>query len=414
MTPSPTTTPHNRSFLYLLSLFGTVAEYYDYALYGFCAALLSGLFFADTDPTDALLKTYAMLAVTTMGRPVGSLIFGWLGDRFGRGYVLRRSMIGIAIPTTIIALTPDQQTWGAVSALIILVCRFLQGVFVSGEGDGVRIYIYESRIGRYPYIANAFVGMSMIVGAFIASLGAEFAQNNGDTWLWRLPFIFGGCLGLVVFALRQKFVEIPRRQSPPTSNGTPINWRGVAATILLLGAVGGSYHLFFVFRPTFIDKLSATMMATHAQGSTTLALCFYMISTLTGAILAERFGGRRIILAGAMGLIGLSSIFAHEMIESYHKPFLLASFSLALGMMSSPAFVLVMRQFRPEVRFRCASIGHSVGSLLLSGTAPALATYLWLHFSLPATLAAHLIFLACLALGALMLLRDESVHNLQK
>lgn len=404
----------SRLSLYLLSLFGTVAEYYDYALYGFCAALLSHYFFADTDPNTALLKTFGLFALASMGRPVGSLIFGWLGDRFGRSYVLRRSMIGIAIPTTIIALTPDQETWGAVSALIILVCRFLQGVFVSGEGDGVRIYIYESRLGKYPYIANAFVGMSMLLGAFIASFGATFALNNGSTWLWRLPFILGGCLGLVIFALRQKFVDIPiGNMTTPlgkTSVESRLNWRGIIATILLLGALGGSYHLFFVFRPTFIAKLSSTVHAPHAQGSTTLALCFYMVSTLLAAILAERFGGRRIIYGGALSMIGLSLFFRTELIASYDDPWMLAAFSMALAMMQSPAFILIMRQFDPAVRFRCTSIAHSIGSLLLSGSAPFVATFLWGQFALPETLAAHLIFLATLVLGALMILKPVPIE----
>lgn len=399
------TTPKNRTSLYLLSLFGTVAEYYDYALYGFCAALLAHYFFPDTNQSIALLKTYGLFALASMGRPVGSLIFGWMGDKFGRSYVLRRSMIGIAIPTTIIALTPDQETWGAVSALIILICRFLQGIFVSGEGDGVRIYIYESKIGRYPYIANAFVGLSMIIGALIASFGATFALNNATTWHWRLPFIFGGCLGLIVFALRQRFVEIPLKKIMDPQDKAPINWRGVIATVLLLGSLGGSYHLFFVFRPTFIAKLSSTVLAHQAQGSTTLALCFYMTFTLAAACLAERFGGRRVICGGAIGLIALSLIFSSEMLASYDNPWMLATFTLVLAMMSSPAFILIMRQFDPSVRFRCASIGHSIGSLLLSGSAPFLATFLWTTFSNSATLAAHLIFLAVLSLGALLLLR---------
>lgn len=390
---------------YFISFFGTFVEYYDYTLYGFCAALLSQYFFTDSNSTIALLKTYGLFAIAAMGKPVGSIIFGWLGDRFGRGFVLRRSMVGIAIPTMIIALTPGQHEWGVFSAVIILVCRFMQGVFVSGESDGVRIYVYESDIGRYPYIANALVGLSMIVGAFVASYGAIYALNHVGSWMWRLPFIFGGLMGLFVFYLRRRITEKKPKKLTGSSEKVKLNWRSILATILMTGSVGGIYHLFFVFRPTFVAQLtSAVIQSSDAQWSTTFALYFFMPTTILSAILSEYIGGKRVILLGSISLIALSLFFANELVESLNNPFILGGFGVAIGILFSPGFVLVLRQFDPSLRFRCASIGHSTGSLLLSGTAPFMATMIWKQFGSPLALSYHLIFLAGLLLAALLLL----------
>ena len=396
--------PPRRFSTYLISLFGTVAEYYDWALYGYCAALLSLLFFVDSDPNIALLKTYGLFALGSMGKPVGSLIFGWLGDRFGRSFVLRRSMIGVAIPTMIIALTPDQQTWGAISALIILICRFMQGIFVAGESDGVRIYIYESKIARYPYVANSLVISAMVIGAFLASYASTFAKGNSDSWLWRLPFIFGGLLGLAIFYLRRIIADLPHKIKPSFATKTTLNWRGILATILLMGSVGGAYQLFFVFRPTFMVKLSSTLLATNAQESTTIALCIFMPATILAAFLAEHIGGRKVIFTGALSLIFLCLAFADEMVQSTGNAPLFIALVVSIGMLYSPAFILVIQQFEPKVRFRCGSIGHSLGHILLSGSAAFAATFLWDVFQTPKTFAAHMIFLSVLVLISLALL----------
>lgn len=403
--------PTRRVSTYLISLFGTVAEYYDWALYGYCAALLSVLFFADSNPNMALLKTYGIFALGSMGKPVGSIIFGWLGDRFGRSFVLRRSMIGIAIPTSIIALTPDQQSWGALSAIIILLCRFMQGVFVSGESDGVRIYIYESKIAQYPYVANSLVISAMVIGAFLASVASTYALNNSDTWLWRIPFIFGGLLGLVVFYLRQKICDLPHKIATARQNNTSLNWRGIIATILLMGSVGGTYQLFFVFRPTFMAKLSSAVLATQAQESTTLALCIFMPATILAGLLAERIGGRKVVFMGALSLIALSTTFAEELVSSVNNLPLFVSFVISIGMLYSPAFILVIRQFSADVRFRCGSIGHSLGHILLSGSAAFMATLLWDIFDTPKAFAFHMIFLSFLVLASLVLLTPPLARN---
>lgn len=391
----------NRSKLLFLGLLGTFIEYYDYALYAFCAPLLSKYFFVEMDNLSALYSTYILLAVAALGRPTGSLIFGWLGDYLGRSYVLKKSMIGIAIPTTIIALTPNHEMWGYWSALIILVCRFMQGIFIAGEGDGVRIYVYESKLSNYPYIANALVGASMLSGACLASQAALFSISHEDSWMWRLPFILGGLFGLIIFWMRKQFIEFSKPKREQTKQSIPLNWRGILATTSILGSLGGLYHLLFVYRPTFISKISATHTILITQSTTTKALLAYIFFTIIAAVFAEKWSGRKVMILGLIGFVitNLSFFYNHPMI---HINSILPIFPLIffLALMSSPAFLVLMKQFNPEVRFRCTSIAHSFGTLLLSNSAPATASYLWQNYETPYIIYIHFFVLTGLiALG---------------
>ena len=108
-----------------MPLLGTLVEYYDYALYGFTAVLISQLYFPAVDPTASLLKTYVVFALGSIAKPIGSLIFGWIGDHMGRKIALQWSILGIFIPTTLIGLLPTYEEWGISATIILIFCRKL-------------------------------------------------------------------------------------------------------------------------------------------------------------------------------------------------------------------------------------------------------------------------------------------------
>src|SRR5690242_6766707 len=118
--------------LFFSAIFGTILEYYDYALYGFYASQLATAFFPNTDPTVALLQTYGVFLVGSFAKPLGAIIFGTLGDRYGRAMALKMSMIGMALPTLCIGLLPEYSTVGWWAPFLLLMCRMIQGIFVSG------------------------------------------------------------------------------------------------------------------------------------------------------------------------------------------------------------------------------------------------------------------------------------------
>lgn len=378
-----------------LSLFGTILEYYDYALYGFCAGFLADRFFPNLSPEWALIQTYLLFCAGSVAKPLGALIFGWIGDMRGRCPALRYSMIGIIFPTFTIAFMPNDLP-SQLAMAIILFSRLLQGIFIAGESDGVRVRLFES--GQNPYLLNAAAGISCYIGIFIASQSAHFAKLHPD--YWRFPFILGGCFGMVLFFARRHITESPNFIPSDTALIRP-HYQGLFSTILLCGAVGGTYHLFFVYQPTYWSMILGILTPEAAQNLINQALLIYIPSLWLAAVCAERFGGARVILFGSFISLSLAPLLGPTLI--------IYPMSIALAAMHSPGFVLLMQQFPATSRYRHISFGHAVGSLLFSGTAPLLASYCWKSWQSPNTIKIHFIIL--LGLGLLGLLMREKQRS---
>jgi len=196
--------------LFFPAILGTIVEYYDYALYGFCASLLAAQFFPADDPTVALLKTYGIFLTGSLSKPLGALIFGSIGDRFGRRVALQISMLGIVIPTTLIGLMPTYDQIGWMAPALLLMCRILQGMFTEGESEGVRIFLYESIGKTRPCFANSLSGVACMSGIYLASCAFSLVMNfKMLEYAWRIPFIVGGILGILVFWSRHSLSESP-------------------------------------------------------------------------------------------------------------------------------------------------------------------------------------------------------------
>ena len=382
-----------------LSLFGTILEYYDYALYGFCAGLLADKLFPTLDPEWALIRTYLLFFAGSLAKPFGALIFGWIGDLKGRRPALRWSMLGIIIPTFTIAFIPDDLS-PTTAMITILIARMFQGIFIAGESDGVRVRLFES--GDSPYLLNAAAGIACYMGIYIASQGAHFAKIHPD--LWRLPFFLGGCSGLFLVWARRYMTESPQFSKPTRTFGRP-NYKGLVTTVLLCGAVGGTHHLFFVYQPTYWSKILSIMPADTAQGLINQCLLIYIPCLWISALLAEKIGGKRVILGGIAGSLCLMP-FLHQPNE-----LILSLISITLAAVHSPGFVLLMRLFPATSRYRHISFGHSLGSLFFSGSAPLVASYLWQEWHNPNTLVYQLILLLGLGLTALSLLPKIKVEE---
>ncbi|AIK97160.1 MFS transporter [Candidatus Odyssella acanthamoebae] len=379
-----------------LALFGTVLEYYDYALYGFCAGLLAHHLFPALNKESALLQTYLLFCASSLAKPLGALIFGWIGDLYGRRFALRWSMLGIVLPTLIITALPSGLN-STLAMIIVLLARLLQGIFIAGESDGVRIRLYESNPAHYPFVNNAIVGLSCYIGIFLASQGTFIAKQFPN--YWRIPFLIGSILGLLLLKIRRHITESPHFQRPATFWIKP-NYRGLLSVIMICGAVGGTYHLFFVYQPTYWTSILSIMSAAQAQSLISLCLAFYCPGLLMAAFLSERYGGEIVFISGILFAFLFTPLLSFTPSPS---PLLLCSLSLCLSLMHAPGYVLLMRQFPMTSRYRHMSLGHSLGSLLMSGTAPLVATYCWQKWHNPLSLVHHLMILIGIGLIGIIL-----------
>ncbi len=415
------------------AILGTMVEYYDYALYGFFAEIIAQHFFPTQDPTVGLLQAYGIFIAGSCSKPLGSILFGYLGDRYGRSRALKISMFGIAIPTVCVGLMPSYATIGWWAALILLICRMLQGMFVSGESDAVRIFIYESLKKDRPCFSNSISGMSCMAGVYLASYAASISKNPSlPEYAWRLPFILGGIFCLVVIFLRRYLQETPDfiqhlnsvsklkkekiNHSDKVADHNPDsfiqvilkNKKSIFITALLYGVVGGGYHFFFVFFGKYLSSTLHIIDASLADFNNANAILIYTLCAPLAGYIADRFGPVQVLKLSALALLATTAMNTVFLSQGIFPTWAWLLTAINLSFLHTPGFVVLFQRFMVGERFRCVSLGHAIGSMALSGTAPFLSLWIWQKTTQNSAPLFYFMFLTLLGYFALQLCEKSS------
>ncbi len=294
-------------------MLGTMLDYYDHTLYGLTAAVIANTFFPHEDLSVRMIQTFGVYAMASFAKPFGGMFFGSLGDRFGRSLALKWSMLGICIPTLIIAFLPGYESWGIAAPLALILCRISQGIFIAGEYDGARIYLYEHFGNRWPCFLNSLVSMSMIVGVYLASLACTLALSVTDsTWMWRVPFAVGGLVGLLLAPFRHHLPETKAYKTHAAKKSAYVstfavikkNWPVILAIIFITGGTGATQHFTIIFLGNYISKILDIMKQPIAMQYTSSALLMYMFAAPVAGWVADRFDRRHVAaLANGLDLI---------------------------------------------------------------------------------------------------------------
>ena len=216
--PAGPVTPANpRSRVVIASLVGTSIEFYDFYVYATAAVLVfPALFFPSQAPASALLSSLAVFAAAFFGRPLGSMLFGHIGDRRGRKSALIASLLTMGIATFVIGLLPCAATpgWAVLAPAVLVLCRFCQGVGLGGEWSGAALLATENApagkraiFGTYPQL-GAPIGFILANGVFIV-LSLTLPRDAFAAWGWRVPFLASAILVLVGLYVRFRLVETP-------------------------------------------------------------------------------------------------------------------------------------------------------------------------------------------------------------
>ena len=171
---------------------GNVMEWYDFAIYGYFARTIGQLYFPTDDPTSSLLAAYAVFAVGFLMRPIGAILFGHIGDRVGRGPALLWSVVAMAIPTLIMGLLPTYAQIGVWAAVLMVICRMVQGLAVGGEYTSSMIFlvehapeaivVFDGHSGRLRFckLYSAFAGDTEIASKFVRRLIPGRSRHAGS------------------------------------------------------------------------------------------------------------------------------------------------------------------------------------------------------------------------------------------
>lgn len=404
--------------IFLISLFGNTLEYFEYTIYGFLAPILAVHFFPSDDTTTSLIKAFGVIAVGSFAKPLGALMFGYLGDTKGRSITLRYTMVGIAIPTFIIGILPGYAEWGWKAVLALILCRLFQGIFMAAESDGVRIYVFEHFGHKHPCLISASISCSAYAGMALASFVASQVPSEGHAWQWA--FWGSGLYGLMIYMLRRRMVETPpflrlqhtaKHQTISLKDILSTRWDSLIRTIMICGAVGGIYHFYFVFQGTYLSKVLNLISIETAPQLSLYLICCYVLTLPIAGWSADRWGYVQVGKLGGLTTIGLAMInliFIFDGIVFFPLMFLT---TCSMAFFVAPAYLFLTQQYDVGIRFRSFCLGHAIGSMLFSGTTPVVCLFLWQITGLSYAPYLYFLFLMMTGITAFIWRAKDNAYN---
>jgi MHS family alpha-ketoglutarate permease-like MFS transporter len=369
---------------------GNFVEWYDWYAYSAFSVYFADSFFPEGNQTAKLLATAAIFAVGFLMRPIGAWIMGVYADRHGRksGLALAVAMMGGG--SLLIAITPSAASIGLAAPVILLIARLLQGLSVGGEYGASATYLSEmasegrrGRVSSYQYVT--------LIGGQLAALGVQMLLQSlldeaaMEAWGWRIAFLIGAVLAVIVFVLRRKIEETAEfaqaKASKGKTGGLELIRKHPAAALLVLALTAGGTLAFYAYT-TYMQKYlvnSAGFSRPDATLIMTGALFIFMCAQPFFGSLSDRIGRRPLLIS--FGLAGtLLTVPLFHAIALAHTPVMafllvLAGLLIVSGYTSINA-VVKAELFPAHIRALGVALPYAIANSLFGGTAEYVA--LWL------------------------------------
>ncbi|MEV8592055.1 MFS transporter [Streptomyces sp. NPDC052012] len=402
------------------SLVGTAVEFYDFFVYGTAAALVLGpLFFPTFSPLAGALAAFGTFGVGFVARPLGSVLFGHIGDRHGRRPVLMASLLLTGGATVAVGCVPTYDAIGVLAPLLLLVLRFLQGLGLGGEWGGAVLLTAEHAPPERRALWSSFpqVGPSLgflLANGVVLGLSAGLSEAQFTQWGWRVPFWAAGVLALVGLWLRSSLAESPRfleiddHARVPFAEVVRDHWRLV---LLTGGALAVGYAIFYSVSTWSLAYATDRLGVDRSVALTCVMAAVAVKGALTPvmALLGDRYGRRPLCLAGCAA----AALWMFPMVALLATGAALPMFAGFLGaMLAFITMFAVIAAYLPELyepRIRCtgAAVGYNLGGVIGGALTPLAATALAEQGGrVPWGVGAYLTAIALLSLGCFALLPE--------
>lgn len=405
-------------------MIGNALEWYDYALYAQFAYIIGQHFFPDSEMRETL--TFAVFAAGFVVRPLGGIIFGNIGDRFGRRTALVIGIITMAIPTAGIGLLPGYNTIGIAAPVILTIIRLVQGFSLGGEFSGCISYIVEHASPRQRGLAGSasFVSMcsGMLLGLITAAGFSYFMSAEMlFEWGWRIPFIAGLFISSVGLYIRKNLAESPiYKKAKETGRLARFPLRETLTEypkelIVALGiyiTVTAPFYTSTVFIGNFMQTLGYTNRQSTIVSS--IILIVMMIVFPISAYVSDKVGRRPVLIWGIILLI-LSVYPIFVALGSMNFTLAIISQVIFAGVISiymGPVPTILVEIFPTSVRFTGVALSYNLAAAIFGGTAPMAAMILTRVTGDNYAIAYYLIALALLSSIILKFYKETYKKNL--
>ncbi|HEY0571441.1 MAG TPA: MFS transporter [Enterovirga sp.] len=369
--------------------FSTIVEWYDFTLYLYFATVLSRVFFGGG--AASLVTTLGGFAVAYLMRPLGAIVFGHVGDRFGRRRTMLLSLALMTLAMLATALLPTYAQIGPAAGWLLLLLRCLMGFSVGGEYTGVVAYLLEgARPDRRGLITSSAAAASEIGGLLAAGVSAltvhGLSAADLDGWGWRIPFLVGAALASSVWIARSMMQESPdfeRQIAAGTAPTRPLRYtlthhRAGIARGFAISALGSiTYYVGITYVPAFLTTTGSLSEGTSLWLSTAAATIVILVTPFIGA-LSDRLGRKPVLVSLALLSAVLPITLFALMASGSELRALLGVVVLAAmaGGVSAVGAVATAEQFPGEGRLSGLALGATTATALFGGLTPYIAQVL--------------------------------------
>ncbi|GAB5079329.1 MFS transporter [Arthrobacter sp. AD-310] len=378
------------------TIVGNTMEWYDVGVFGYLITTMGPVFLPESDPTTQTLFLLGTFAATFIARPLGGVVFGWMGDKMGRQKILAATLMLMAASTFAIGLLPGYAQIGLWAAGLLVLLKIIQGFSTGGEYAGATTFVSEYAPDKRRGFFASFLDMGSYLGfalgaALVSALQLTLGQAAMEEWGWRIPFLIAGPLGLVAVYFRSKIEESPQfqatldAQEDIAKNATasdaaaakgPVGivkayWRSLIVAMILVAAANTAGYALTSYMPTYLteskgyDEVHGTLLTIPVLVA--MSLCI----PLTGK-LSDRIGRRPVLWIGALStvilaapafmLIGIGAVWstlAGLALIAFPVTFYVANLASAL-----PA------QFPTSSRYGAMGIAYNFSVAIFGGTTP--------------------------------------------
>ena len=404
------------------SLIGTTIEFFDFYIYANAAVLVfPQLFFPGASSTNSTLESLATFSIAFLARPLGSAVFGHYGDKIGRKVTLVVALLTMGISTVSIGFLPSYASIGILAPILLMLCRFGQGVGLGGEWGGAVLLAIENApphkrawYGMFPQL-GAPIGLILSGGTFLILTNSMSAEDFMD-YGWRIPFIASSLLVIVGFYIRLKITETPAfENSKEEQKEVKVPFVTVFKLYknqLIFGTLAAvtTFLVFYLMTVFILNWNTKSLGFTNKEALLIqlFSVLFFAIFIPISALAADKIGRRKMLIYTTIAIAVFGFFFSFFL--TTHNV-VLVTFFVCLGMslmgfIYGPLGTFLSELFPTTVRYTGASLTFNLAGILGAAFAPMAAIKLSDSFGI-ASVGIYLTIAACISLISLLVISKQ-------
>jgi len=364
---------------------GHFIEWFDFGLYGTLAVIIANNFFVSSDPSIALLKSFAVFGSGFLMRPLGGLFFGSMGDRLGRRKVLVTVIVITSISTFVMGILPTWDQVGILAPILLVTTRLVQGFAAGGESSGVITYLAESakphRRATLTCWSENFSFMAFVCGSgLVLFLTHSLGESVMNDWGWRIPFLLAAPLGLGGLYMRRNMEdsdEFHKLKAAGKLEKSPLRKSLSTSMKALMFCVG--FVIIKAVSSWVLQSFMPGYLSIHLQYSktdsyliTTLGLLSVAVCMPITGYLSDRWGRRPLMLMGCAGLFLLTYpamvVMSHGSISSAIAA--MSMLGVFVAMFNGGCGAAMVELFPTAIRYGSIAIAYNLTVALFGGITP--------------------------------------------